>query len=478
MRLSILFLLASIYLLPLAAQTEKQEVSFEQQMENLLQNQLPKGSDVGICVYDLKSDTVFYNYHADRLSHPASTMKLLTSITALSQKEADASFRTEVWTQGVIKQDTLHGDVYVVGGFDPEFDEEMLDTLVARVSSSAFSVIKGRIYGDVSMKDSLYWGRGWLWDDNPATFQPYLSPLMLNKGCIEVVAVPGTPGTPAALQCTPYSTYYQVDNRTVSKTQGGGPFKVTRNWMENGNRITVSGTVSGRSSASLNLYASDRFFMHTFTERLQAQGVTLCDTVDAPYAFAEFQPDSLAVRVAVVETPMAAVLKEIMKESDNLNTEALLCRLGVQTTKQKHISAEAGLSAVRAMVRKLGYRPDDYGLADGCGLSNYNFVSPELLVAFLRHAYSRTDVFQKLYKALPVAGVDGTLKYRMRQGTPSFRNVHAKTGSFTGISCLAGYLHTADGRWLAFAIMNQNVLSGREARKFQDAVCDVLVRCF
>ena len=120
--------------------------------------------------------------------------------------------------------------------------------------------------------------------------------------------------------------------------------------------------------------------------------------------------------------------------------------------------------------------PKDYKIADGCGLSNYNYLSPALLVDFLKYAYSRTDVFQKLYKALPIGGVDGTLKNRMKKGTPSYKKVHAKTGSFTAINCLAGYLEANNGHQIAFAIMNQNVLSGREARRFQDAVCDILIR--
>ena len=91
-------------------------------------------------------------------------------------------------------------------------------------------------------------------------------------------------------------------------------------------------------------------------------------------------------------------------------------------------------------------------------------------------AYSRTDVFQKLYKALPIGGVDGTLEFRMKKGTLSHRNVHAKTGSFTAINCLAGYLKARNGHEIAFAIMNQNALSGREARAFQDAVCDEVIR--
>ena len=130
-----------------------------------------------------------------------------------------------------------------------------------------------------------------------------------------------------------------------------------------------------------------------------------------------------------------------------------------QATGKKRISDEDGLSAIRKQIKALGGDADSYKLADGCGLSNYNYISPDLLVSFLKFAYSRTDVFQKLYKALPIGGVDGTLKYRMQRGTPSHKNVHAKTGSFTAINCLAGYLRAANGHEVAFAIMNQNVLS-------------------
>ena len=64
----------------------------------------------------------------------------------------------------------------------------------------------------------------------------------------------------------------------------------------------------------------------------------------------------------------------------------------------------------------------------------------------------------------------------MGHGTPAFRQVHAKTGSYTGINSLAGYLQTADKHWVAFAILTQNILSGRQARALQDALCTELVQ--
>ena len=441
-------------------------------LDTLIKYQLPVGSNVGISIYDLTDGKSLYTYQADKLSRPASTMKLLTTITALSHPDADDPFKTEVWYQGVIEQDTLKGDLYVVGGYDPEFDDEALDSLVNAVSRFPFSVISGHVYGDVSMKDSIYWGSGWAWDDTPASYQPYLSPLMLNKGLVTVTASPGERGHLASLDCVPASSYYTVTNETKSRTPAAGRFGVSRDWLQNGNNIVVKGNVEGKRTGMVNIYSSRDFFMHTFLERLQAKGIQC----PVNYAFNELQKDSLSVQIALFETAIQDVINQIMKESDNLNAEALLCRLGAQVTGKKHISDEDGLSVIRKQIKALGEDPDYYKLADGCGLSNYNYISPNLLIAFLKFAYSRTDVFQKLYKALPIGGVDGTLKYRMKRGTPSYKNVHAKTGSFTAINCLAGYLRTTNGHEIAFAIMNQNVLSGAKARAFQDAVCDEVIR--
>lgn len=447
------------------------QASFSQ-IDSLIAKMLPEGSSVGIAVYDLTAGRTLYTHQAEKLSRPASTMKLLTAITALSRPEADEPFRTEVWHDGVIERDTLKGNLYVVGGFDPEFDDEAMDSLVSQVVSSSFSVVEGQVYGDVSMKDSLYWGSGWAWDDTPAAYQPYLSPLMFCKGTVEVTVLPAAlQGDTAVVLCYPRSSYYELDNQARTRVPGAGRLTVTRNWLSNGNRLLVSGNVTGVRKETLNLFDSSAFFMHTFLERLLARGVTVSPT----YAYAALPADSGKVaRLACWETSIQQVLNQLMKESDNLNAEALLCRLGAQASEKKQVAAEDGIVEIMKLIRRLGKNPNQYKIADGCGLSNYNYLSPALLVDFLKYAYSHTEVFRKLYKSLPVGGVDGTLKHRMKKA-PAFRNVHAKTGSFTAINTLAGYLRQKNGHEVAFAIMNQNILSAARARAFQDKVCEVLI---
>lgn len=467
MRKELLLLVVLLFAGSVVAQAQG---TLRERLDKLVETALPPTSDVGITVYDLTAKKQLYTYRENKLCRPASTMKLLTVITALSQSGADEPFVTDVWYKGTIEDGVLWGDLYVVGGFDPEFDDESMDLLTGSIAGFPFTTIKGKVYGDVTMKDSLYWGSGWAWDDNPASFQPYLSPLVFHKGMVKVTAKPAAvKGDAARLSCEPESTFYTLTNETQTKTPDAGKFSVSRNWLENGNDIVVKGNVDRIREGEVNMYPSQDFFMYAFVEHLRAKGIV----VEQPYAYAEFVADSTAVHIARHACPVQKVIDQLMKESDNLNAEALLCRLAVQYTGRKRVSAEDGLDAIKEQIARVGHDPEDFRVADGSGLSNYNYLSPALLVDLLKYAYSDTHIFRSLYKSLPVSGVDGTLEYRMRSGK-AFRNVKAKTGSVTGISALAGYLKTTKGHDIAFAIMNQNAMSMAKAREFQNKVCELL----
>lgn len=110
-----MLLILSVCLLPLWPQETVTPVKpLSARIDALIEHKLPAGSNVAISVYDLTAGKPLYGYQADKLSRPASTMKLLTTITALSRPEADEPFRTEVWYQGTIERDTLQGNMYVI----------------------------------------------------------------------------------------------------------------------------------------------------------------------------------------------------------------------------------------------------------------------------------------------------------------------------------------------------------------------------
>ena len=137
--------------------------------------------------------------------------------------------------------------------------------------------------------------------------------------------------------------------------------------------------------------------------------------------------------------------------------------------------AKYAREAVKKLIQKNRLTPSNYRIADGSGLSLYNYVSPELLTRLLRYAWRNSNISEYLIPALPIAGVDGTLKNRMKN-TAAEGNVHAKTGTLTGISSLAGYCTAPNGHILSFVIINQGVLRNSDGRTFQDRVCNALCK--
>jgi D-alanyl-D-alanine carboxypeptidase/D-alanyl-D-alanine-endopeptidase (penicillin-binding protein 4) len=168
------------------------------------------------------------------------------------------------------------------------------------------------------------------------------------------------------------------------------------------------------------------------------------------------------------------LLVPMMKNSDNIFAECLFYQTAA-TTGKKGAGHKETAQRTEELLNKIGVDPSPYKVADGSGLSLYNYASAEMLVALLGYAWRTESIRQHLLPSLPVAGYDGTLQKRMI-GTEAEGNVRAKTGTVTGISSLAGYLTTASGHVLAFAIINQGINSSAMGRAFQDKVCQELCR--
>ena len=166
------------------------------------------------------------------------------------------------------------------------------------------------------------------------------------------------------------------------------------------------------------------------------------------------------------------ILMRMMKKSDNLYAESMFYQLAA-STGTKHASAKQARGIINKLISKVGLNPKRYEIADGSGLSLYNYLSAELEVQLLRYAFRNNNIYMHLRPSLPIAGEDGTLRKRMK-GVFTAGNVHAKTGTVQGVSSLAGYCTAANGHHLAFSIINQGIQHHSNGRAFPDRVCPVL----
>jgi D-alanyl-D-alanine carboxypeptidase/D-alanyl-D-alanine-endopeptidase (penicillin-binding protein 4) len=165
--------------------------------------------------------------------------------------------------------------------------------------------------------------------------------------------------------------------------------------------------------------------------------------------------------------PFSVVVANTLKPSQNLYTEIILRTLGKTATvpgsESTRTSEDAGLEVVKTFLKEAGVIPASLVFSDGSGLSRNDMVTAnatlQLLTYMSRHKYAAV-----MRDALPIAGVDGTLRNRMK-GTVAEGNVRAKTGSLASAASLSGYLTTATGEKLVFSIMVNNFPSDVEPRE-------------
>lgn len=205
---------------------------------------------------------------------------------------------------------------------------------------------------------------------------------------------------------------------------------------------------------------------------LDKKQIALADSIPI---YVDTHPDSILTLVYRCQRTLGDLLPKMMKKSDNLFAEAMFYQLAAQTGKP-YAKAKDAKESIKELIERLGHHSGKYRIADGSGASLYNYLSPHLLIDFLKYAYENNHIFQPLYESMPIAGKDGTLQYRMKKGSLAYNNVHAKTGTVTGVVSLAGYARASNGHLLAFAMINQNTLRPRLVRQWQDKVCEELCR--
>lgn len=426
---------------------------------------------IAIDIYDLTDSISLYKRNEKLLLRPASNMKLLTSAAALINLGEYYTFRTDLYHTGVIVGDTLLGDICVVGGFDPLFSSEDLDSLVVVIKSLGIKKITGGVYADISKKDSMYWGKGWMWDDDPEPSAPYLSALNINSNSIEVFVEGIETGKSSVVKLNPDTKFVDVENKSVRVSKrGSSEVLITRDWVNRKNTILVSGKLTKDEVyySKVNLLYPERYFLTLFKEKLEQNGIK----IEKPIYIKQL--DKNPVYLASIYRTIDPVLSVVNKDSDNLSAEMLIYAMAYNDSGAPAVAVD-GLAAVKRLIDSLGFNSGDYSIADGSGVSHYNLVSSELITSLLKYIYyERRDLFRPLYNSLAVAGVDGTLKNRMKKTTAQ-NNVHAKTGTLNGVSNLSGYVTAKNGNLLAFSVMIQNYVDeSSTARNFQDRICELL----
>jgi len=420
-----------------------------------------------IKIVSLDLGDVLYEKNSKTLMRPASNTKLVTSAAALGILGTEYRFHTSILADSLRPDGTIEGPLYIRGYGNPDLRVSDLDSMISQLKAIGVKSITGNIVADASLFDDLYWGEGWMWDDEPYSYEAAISALSVNKNCVKVSVIPEVPGGGVQVLVEPPTRYVTVLNtaRTVADS-AVIPLEVTRLFQDRLNTVVVSGEVVSERDTIKRLVTVWRPELYAATllkERLEADSIQVRGQPVIGVAL------PWSREMAYHSWPMDSMVINLNKASDNLSAESSLklmsvARGGIPGT------AKHGRYQVNAFLSELGIDTTKYYIVDGSGVSHYNLVTAEMLVQLLTAMTRRSDLFPLFYESLPVAGVDGTLETRMRR-TPAEGNLRGKTGSIGGVSSISGYVTTADGERLVFSILMQDfILPTRYYRHAQDAL--------
>jgi serine-type D-Ala-D-Ala carboxypeptidase/endopeptidase (penicillin-binding protein 4) len=468
--------LAVIFLFNILIFPQENELNLKSRIDSLLSQPFFQSTLAAVDIFDLTTHEPLYAKNEKMLLNPASNMKILTTTSALLFLGPDYRFNTNIYYTGNILNNTLYGDLYIIGGGDPLFRTSDLDSLIRTIKGTGLKEISGNIYADVSWKDSLYWGNGWMWNDNPSTDAPYLTALNINENSIEVFVSPTSFGKKANVYLKPETGYVSIVNNTITTYNDGlNNYEVTRDWIDRNNTIIIDGAVrnepiidSAKVWQGVNIFNPAMYFATLFYEHLIKEGVKVGGIEEIKTA-----PEN-ALQLTNYYHSIDSVIVNTNKPSYNLGAEMILYALAEQDSG-KPATAKNGISMIDSLISLVGLNPENYSLADGSGVSRYDLVSAELLTSVLKYLYeNKPALYKKLYYSLPIAGRDGTLKRRMLD-TPAQNNVHAKTGTLSGVSALSGYVTSKNNHEIVFSILIQNyVEKSSVAKGYENKICEIL----
>ncbi len=476
-----LVVLSAMLILPVRAQTNPPATTLgelqKRLMEHVSQPRFAAG-EFGVKITSLDSGKTVFEHDAAKLFSPASNCKLYTVALALDQLGGDYRIKTSLYaTAKPNRFGTLKGDLIVYGRGDPCINGRLhsndvfqaLEPLVAALTNAGVKRVSGDLIGDESFFHGPPYGSGWDCDDLEFYYGAEISALTINDNLVTLAAKPGARiGAPCVLSLSPPTSYLVLSNRTETVAAGGKrDIHCYRPLGEN--VIYVSGQWPSNDVPHhdyLTAHQPAGLFVALFREALARHGIKVGGKSRvANWLDRQATPLDLGrlVELGAVESlPLRALAAEIHKPSQNLYTDLLLAHLGARATLTNAAftgtSEDAGIEQLKKFLSKAGVRDGDVHFEEGSGLSRNNLATPNASVALLtfmsRHA--EAAVYRD---SLPIAGVDGSLKSRMKN-TLAAGNVHAKTGTLRWANSLSGYVTTAAGEHLVFSIMLNRFVPG------------------
>lgn len=428
----------------------------------------------------------------------ASTLKLVSTATALATLGSTYSYTTTLEYDGVILDSTLQGNLYLRGTGDPSLGSgrftgypawaALLKAISGSVRQAGIRRIDGAVIGDASFYDDQPIPDSWPFSDLGNYYGAGLFGLNFNENLYRVyfksgpsVAVPAP-----VLRTDPAMPFLTFNNRvTIGPANSGDEVNIYGAPFQN--TAMLDGTIPAISSGNNPEFAVKGampdpayFTAYAITEQLRRDSIRVAGTatsyrpgapvpgtLSASADVASIRNEALGSRPAArteiaryVSPPLSDLVRETNFQSINLYAEALM-RSAARQIKQAPTNWPESISAVTGFWKSKGIDMAGFRPRDGSGLSTTGALTADNLTNILT-AMTREGAYPAFYASIPVVGQTGTVR-GLAKGTKAAGNVRAKSGTIEGVRAYAGYFTATDGTLMSFSFMINKYAEGKYA---------------
>jgi len=472
-----------IFFICLAASVQSQNKtnSIDGAISTLAKDSSLKNASISFIVKDLDSNIIISEYNPNLSLPSASTMKVVSTAAALDILGSYFKFETKIMYDGYIdSNNVLHGNIYIKGGGDPTlgskyFKEKyglFMSSWVHEISKLGIDSIAGSIIGDASFFSDEYVASTWSWGDIGNYYGAGVSGLTIYDNTVKFEFSSG----PLARDSTfvdcfyPYTPDLIIDNRVkASNTKkdlayiyGGpnNPIRMIKGTIPKGQvEYVVKGSI--HEPAYVTAFELESALWE-YGISVGGNATTIRRMKSSGNYFESERKD-----VFITKSPtVSQIVYWTNLISNNLYAEHLLKHIGVK--KYNDGSVFSSTLAVTKYWSSKGIDMTGFYMNDGSGLSRSNAITASQLVGVLEYMKLKSKYSKSFLSSLPVAGKTGTLR-SIGKKTKIAGNLKAKSGTMTRIKSYAGYVKSASGRNLAFAIVinNHNCTSFQIKKKLE-----------
>lgn len=433
-------------------------------------------SDIGLYITTGEAENleVVLDINSTKKMIPASISKVVTASASLENFPPGYRFKTQLLSAGEIQEKSLKGDLVLKGGGDPGFVAENMWFLVNHFKRNDIQKIEGDIVVDDTLFDSIRYDTSRQAERVDRAYDAPVGAMSFNWNSVNIFVRPGAKtGDPARVYLDPENDYVRLVNRT--KTGSGNESSIVADRKEdknfNGDVIHVSGTIGKNSKEVVifkNVTQPDLWAGYNLKSFLLQRGITVTGKIRSGKT-----PERAKLLAESESKAIEQSLADMDKFSNNYVAEMLTKNMGALKTEPGTL--DAGMQMINAHLARLELPADQYYFQNPSGLTRDNRISAFAMHKVLMHLRNDFQVQPEFLTSLPIAGIDGTLKKRMKN-TPGERWVRAKTGFLTNVVSLAGYAGRKDGRVYTFTFIFNGTKDEATVRSFFDQMLISLVK--